>query len=128
MQRFHVIGVTMVLTAVCAAAPLKAAEKFCSEDQKIEAMIAHVEGLKEARFVRNGVEYDAQIAGRFLRYIWNDNKERVKTADDFIRIVATASGAGIPYLVRFPNGRESKSRDYLSELLKKWDESARKQP
>ena len=126
MLRRFVTGLTVAILLFVAALPVAGAEKFRTENQKIEAMIAHVEGLKQAKFVRNGVEYDAQIAGRFLRYIWNDNKERVKTADDFIRIVATASGAGIPYLVRFPDGRESKSRDYLVELLKKWEMPAEK--
>src|SRR5262245_34115232 len=100
---------------------LESADKLPSESEKIEALIAHVEGLKQAKFVRNGVEYDSRIAGKFLRYIWHENKARVETADDFIRVVATASGAGHPYLVRFPDGRETKSRDYLSELLKKWE-------
>jgi hypothetical protein len=121
MQRLLATGLTLALLSLWTAALSIAAEKLRSENQKIEAMIAHVEGLKQAKFVRNGVEYDAQIAGRFMRYIWNDNREKVKTADDFIRVVATASGAGIPYLVRFPDGRESKSRDYLVELLKKWE-------
>jgi hypothetical protein len=58
--------------------------------------------------------------------VWNANQAKVTTADDFIRVVATASGAGIPYLVRFEDGRESKSRDYLSELLKKWETPAGK--
>ena len=102
---------------------LEAADKFRTENEKIDAMISHVEGLKQAKFVRNGVEYDSQIAGRFLRYIWNANKEKVKTADDFIRVVATASASGTPYLVRFPDGREAKSRDYLTDLLKKWEMS-----
>jgi hypothetical protein len=126
MQRLLATGLTLALLSLWTAAPSIAAEKLRSENQKIEAMIAHVEGLKQAKFVRNGVEYDAQIAGRFMRYIWNDNREKVKTADDFIRVVATASGAGIPYLVRFPDGRESKSRDYLVELLKKWEMPAEK--
>ena len=126
MQRLFAVGLTFAFLALLAAFPVQAAEKFRTENQKIEAMIAHVEGLKQAKFVRNGVEYDAQIAGRFMRYIWNDNREKVKTAEDFIRVVATASGAGIPYLVRFPDGRESKSRDYLVELLKKWDMPAEK--
>jgi tetrahydromethanopterin S-methyltransferase subunit A len=126
MLRSFVTGLTVAFLLLIAAVPLAGAERFRTENQKIEAMIAHVEGLKQAKFVRNGVEYDAQIAGRFLRYIWNNNQERVKTADDFIRIVATASGAGIPYLVRFPDGRESKSRDYLTELLKKWEMPAEK--
>jgi hypothetical protein len=123
LRRSFVLSLGLGLAALVGASPLAGAERFRTESQKIEAMIAHVEGLKQAKFVRNGVEYDAQIAGRFLRYIWNDNRARVKTADDFIRIVATASGAGIPYLVRFPDGRQSKSRDYLNDFLKKLDRS-----
>ena len=111
----------MLCLAFCCASLAHAGEKFKSENEKIEALIAHVEGLKQAKFVRNGVEYDARIAGKFLRYIWHENKAKVQTADDFIRVEATASGAGNPYLVRFPDGRESKSRDYLHELLKKME-------
>ena len=123
LRRSFVLSLGLGLAALVGASPLAGAERFRTESQKIEAMIAHVEGLKQAKFVRNGVEYDAQIAGRFLRYIWNDNRARVKTADDCIRIAATASGAGIPYLVRFPDGRQSKSRDYLNDFLKKLDRS-----
>ena len=111
----------MLCLAFCCGSLAHAGEKSKSENEKIEALIAHVEGLKQAKFVRNGVEYDARIAGRFLRYIYGENKEKVRTAQDFIRVVATQSGAGIPYVVRFPDGRESKSRDYLTELLKKWE-------
>jgi hypothetical protein len=121
-----VAGLSLYCMALFTAPLAEAAEKVRTENQKIEAMISHVEGLKQAKFVRNGVEYDASIAGRFLRYVWNANQAKVTTADDFIRVVATASGAGIPYLVRFEDGRESKSRDYLSELLKKWETPAGK--
>ena len=126
MLRLIVSVLMLVALLWCAPLSLFAADKVSSEERKIEAMIAHVEGLKQAKFVRNGVEYDSRIAGRFLRYIWNDNKEKVQTADDFIRVVATASGAGIPYLVRFPDGREAKSRDYLTALLKKLEMPAEK--
>jgi uncharacterized protein DUF5329 len=126
MQRWLAAGIVLAILAIVVPAPLLAAESARAENQKIESMIAHVEGLKQAKFVRNGAEYDSRIAGKFLRYIWNDNKERVKTADDFIRIVATASSAGVPYLVRFPDGRETKSRDYLERLLKKWEMPADK--
>ena len=111
-------GLSLGLLAFIASPRAVAAERIRSENQKIEAMISHVEGLKQAKFVRNGVEYDSQIAAKFLRYVWNANQSKVRTADDFIRVVATASGAGIPYLVRFQDGRESKSRDYLIALLK----------
>ena len=121
-MRQWLTGMVIGVAAASALAPAAtAAEKFRSEEQKIEALITHVEGLKQAKFVRNGIEYDARIAGRFLRYIYGENRKKVRTAQDFIRVVATQSGAGIPYIVRFPDGRESKSRDYLTELLKKWE-------
>lgn len=126
MQRWLTTGIAFAFLALLNDAPALATEGTRAENQKIEAMIAHVEGLKQAKFVRNGVEYNSQVAGKFLRYIWNANKARIQTTDDFIRIVATASSAGNPYLVRFPDGRESKSRDYLQELLKKWEMPAEK--
>ncbi len=119
MARLFLTGLTVCLAIGCGAARLNAADKLETETDKIEALISHIEGMKQARFVRNGKEYDAKIAGRFLRYLWNANEEDIETAEDFIRVAGTASGAGIPYLVRFQDGRESKSRDYLTDQLKK---------
>src|SRR3712207_4415959 len=84
-----------VLLAALAAGGESAAEK-----QKIEALIKHVEGLKDAKFVRNGSEYDAKSAARFLRGKWDP--EKVKSATEFIEKVASVSGSsGQPYLIRF---------------------------
>jgi hypothetical protein len=96
------------------------AEPSAAETKKIEALIAHVEGLKETKFVRNGIEYDAKTAAAFLRGKWDTNKAKIKTAEDFIEHVATKSStSGKPYLIRYPDGKEVKSGEYLREQLKK---------
>jgi hypothetical protein len=96
-----------------------------TESQKIEALVKHVEGLKDAKFVRNGTEYDAKTAGTFLRRKWESNKREIKTARDFIDKAASASStSGKPYLIRYKSGKETKSGDYLLAELKKLEQSA----
>jgi hypothetical protein len=91
-----------------------------AEAKKIEALIALVEGLADAKFVRNGIEYDAKTAGAFLRGKWDANKTKIKTAEDFIEQVATRSSTtGKPYLIRFKDGKEHESGEYLTDQLKK---------
>jgi hypothetical protein len=56
----------------------------------------------------------------FLRGKWEANDADVKTARDFIDKVASASGtSGKPYLIRFKDGRQTKSRDFLLAELRK---------
>jgi len=96
-----------------------------SEKVKIEALIAHIEGLDGAVFVRNGSDYDAKTAGKFLRGKW-DHAADVKTAKDFIEKVASVSGtSGKPYLIRFKDGKEVKSGEYLSAELEKLEKRGR---
>ncbi len=90
------------------------------ESEKIESLISHVESLKDAKFVRNGAAHDASTAGQLMRYRWNKNKGDIKTAKDFIRICATASTTtGQAYLIRFRDGKEVKSGEYLLEQLER---------
>ena len=91
-----------------------------SEKQKIEALINQVADLKDAKFVRNGSNYNADSAAVFLRRKWEANESEVKTARDFIDKVASFSGtSGKPYLIRFKDGGEIKTRDFLLAQLKK---------
>jgi hypothetical protein len=100
-------------------------EKPATEKQKIEALIKHVEGLKDAVFVRNGSEYSAKNAAKFLRGKWDSNKEKIKTAKDFIEKAASESStSGKPYLIRFKDGKETKSGVYLTTELKKLERPA----
>ena len=90
------------------------------EKQKIEALIKHVGDLKDAKFVRNGSAYEPATAVRFLRGKWAANKAGVESARDFIDKVATRSEtSGKPYLLRFSDGKEIPSREFLlAELTK----------
>jgi hypothetical protein len=93
-----------------------------SEKQKIETLIKQVANLKDAKFVRNGSAYNADNAAVFLRRKWEANEPEVKTARDFIDKVASFSGtSGKPYVIRFKDGGEMKSRDFLLSQLKKLD-------
>jgi hypothetical protein len=91
-----------------------------AEKQKIEALIKQLGDLKDARVVRNGSAYEPATAARFLRSKWQANDTEVKTARDFVDKVASSSGtSGKPYLIRFKDGRELKSRDFLISELNK---------
>jgi hypothetical protein len=46
--------------------PLAAAD----EKTRIEGLITHIEGLKDANFIRNGKSYDSKNAAKFLRGKW----------------------------------------------------------
>ena len=93
-----------------------------SEKQKIETLIKQVANLKDVKFVRNGSAYNADSAAVFLRRKWEANASEVKTARDFIDKVASFLGtSGKPYLIRFKDGEEIQSRDFLAALLKKLD-------
>jgi hypothetical protein len=89
------------------------------EKQKIEALIKQVAALKDAKFFRNGSSYTANTAVTFLQLKWEANAANVKTANDFIDKIASASGIGKPYLIRFSDGREILGRDFLLAELKK---------
>jgi hypothetical protein len=89
------------------------------ETQKIQALIQDVRDLKDATFIRNGSAYNSKSAAIFLRRKWQANQSGVKTARDFIDKVATFSGtSGKPYLIRFKDGKEIHSRDFLLARLK----------
>jgi hypothetical protein len=89
------------------------------ETKKIEALIQDVRNLKDATFIRHGSSYNSQSAAIFLRRKWQANHSEVKTARDFIEKVASFSGtSGRPYLIRFKDGRQIHSRDFLLARLK----------
>ena len=91
-----------------------------TETQKIEHLIGTVAKLRDAVFVRNGKEYDCKEAAEHMRRKWKWKEDEIETARDFIRIAASASSmSGKPYLIRFKDGREVKSADFLNAELDK---------
>ncbi len=103
------------------------AEAPPAEKQKIEALLTRVAGLTEAKFVRNGTDYDAKTAVTFLRGKWNRSDDEIKSAKDFIAKAATGSStSGKPYLIRFKDGREVACADYLKGELEKVEAAQKK--
>ena len=90
-----------------------------SETAKIQYLIASVETLEGAKFIRNGHEYDARAASDHLRLKLKIAGKKVKTAEDFIKFCASKSSmTGEPYLMRFADGTTVKSEVYFRDKLK----------
>ena len=108
----------MVALLLIVLASSSASAQPMTEDQKIEALIRTIDGMKDAVFVRNGTAYEGHAAAQHLRDKWRWKKGEVKTARDFIRVCASVSSqSGQPYLVRWKDGRVEKSGDFLSAAL-----------
>ena len=95
-----------------------AADQSSLERRKIDYLIASVETLQDAQFVRNGKSYTPQAAAEHLRLKLGAAGARIVTADDFIRLCASVSSiSGIPYQVRFADGHLVTSEEYLRQKL-----------
>ena len=106
-----------VLFALCGAAPTTQPR---SEKEKIEALIGVVHDMKDAKFIRNGSEYDGPAAADHMRTKWSAGGSSIKTAKDFIKLAASSSSvSGKPYLIRFKGGKEQTSAEFLLAQLDK---------
>ena len=90
------------------------------EQVRIDKLIRHVEVQKGMKFIRNGTEYTCEEAARFLRGKMDSMGADVTSARDFIeRIASRSSMSGKPYHVRFSDGRQMSSAQFLGEELKR---------
>jgi hypothetical protein len=114
----HGYLVSLLISALVLATSLTWAAPPSAEIKKIEMLIEQVRDLKDAEFVRNGSSYNSKHAATFLRRKWQANGSSVQTARDFIDKVASESGtSGKPYLIRFNDGKEIQSREFLLARL-----------
>jgi hypothetical protein len=105
-------GLALSLVLTGRAAPNSA------EDQKIEVLLAFIGEHKEAVFIRNGTEYQATTAVKFLRGKWDRARSEVGTAREFIEKVATKSStSGKAYRIRLADGKEVNCADFLTGRL-----------
>jgi hypothetical protein len=106
-----------------------AADPNAVEHQKIDYLIAAVETLQGAQFIRNGNPYDAKTAAEHLRLKLRLAGTRIKTAEEFIRYCATSSSiSGTPYQIRFADGRVVTSEAYLHQKLAEFERDGRNPP
>ncbi|MCW7487947.1 DUF5329 family protein [Leptospira meyeri] len=97
-----------------------------TEEEKIEKLLKKVGGL-QGSFIRNGESHTAEEAEKHLRYKLKEAKNsffapdpKEWTAKLFIEKIASKSFlSGTPYQIKFADGKEIKSADWLSAELKK---------
>jgi hypothetical protein len=88
------------------------------EAAKIQYLIASIEALEGAKFIRNGQEYDARSASSHLRLKLKNAGDRVKTAEDFIKYCGSKSSmTGVPYLIKLADGTTVKAEIFFREKL-----------
>lgn len=106
-----------------------AAKSPDTEAAKIQELIASVESLRGAVFIRNGTEYDSKKAAEHLRLKWKNAGKRVSTADDFIRLCASQSYlSGQKYRIRFADGHSEFSGDFLHQQLQRIESPVKPKP
>jgi hypothetical protein len=108
--------VVMILLSLVAA---RGYARDSSETAKIQYLIASVEALEGAKFIRNGREYDTRSASNHLRLKLKAAGDKVRTAEDFIKFCASQSSmTGEPYLIRLADGTTVKSEVFFRNKLK----------
>ena len=122
--RTAVIGCGVLLVVMALAG--HAGELPASEQRTIEALLQHVASLTEAVFIRNHQAYPAKTAAQFLRGKWHATLDDIMTAQEFIvKIASVSSTTGQPYRIRFPDGHEVLSGDYLRTVLLQLEQPSR---
>jgi hypothetical protein len=105
--------------AEAAAAQAAVAVAF-TEAQKIDRLIAKVESLEGARFIRNGAEHSPADAAKHLREKRDYAGDQLKTADQFIEQIGSRSSlSGEDYTIKYTDGRVVKAGEFLRDELKK---------
>ena len=90
-----------------------------TEREKIDALIHVIEAHPELKFIRLGTVHSSSEAAQMLRTKLRFAGWRVRTADEFIEHVATATQSGSPYLVVYPDGRQVTSAAFLQAELER---------
>ena len=115
----YVRNISVVFMVLLSLVAVRSYAQDISEAAKIQYLIASVEALEGAKFIRNGREYDTRAASDHLRLKLKVAGGRVKTAEDFITLCASQSSVtGEPYLMRFADGTTVKSEVFFRNKLK----------
>jgi hypothetical protein len=111
--------IVLALMALLSFVTVHAYAQDFSEMAKIQYLIASVDALEGARFIRNGSEYDTQAASNHLRLKLKAAGSKVRTAEDFIKLCASKSSmTGESYVIRLADGTTVKSEVFFKEKLK----------
>jgi hypothetical protein len=112
---FRVRILLVLALAAFLAAPIFAQESL---EQTVNYLLHYVETSK-AIFIRNGTEHTPAEAASHIKAKYEHFKNEIKTPEDFIRLSATKSLlSGKLYLVRTPEGKETRLDAWLTDALK----------
>jgi hypothetical protein len=90
-----------------------------SEPEKIEKLLAALESLDNAKFIRNEKEYSIAETVDHLRIKWKAADDEVTTAEQFIEHVASKSSvSGKPYVIRLDEKTVVPAGVYLRARLR----------
>ncbi|MHC4937945.1 MAG: DUF5329 family protein [Planctomycetota bacterium] len=96
-----------------------------SEAERIEALLDAMRESEGLVFIRNGREYGAGKAADHLRRKWDTTAGRIRTAEQFIELLATKSSmSGKAYMIRLRDGTLIPSAEWLAERLRRIDGDA----
>jgi hypothetical protein len=112
-----VIFALVVLVQAPLAVQVHAAQM--TEQEKIDALLHDIEVHNDLRFLRLGSIHSSTEAAQMLRIKLRFAGSRVKTANQFIDRIASATESGSTYYVIYPDGRKVASRDFLRGELKR---------
>jgi hypothetical protein len=112
-------NILILLIVLLSLAGAFAYAQDCGETAIIQDLIASVERLEGATFVRNGKAYDARSASGHLQLKLRHAGDRVKTAEDFITFCGSKSSiTGQPYLIIFADGTTVKAEAFFRRKLR----------
>lgn len=93
-------------------------EQATSTDGEIERLIASIETLEHAVFLRNGAEHTPAEAAGHLRKKLAAAGDAVRTPEQFIESIAKKSSiSGAEYEIRFDDGRRTTVAEFLRARL-----------
>ncbi|WP_187261700.1 DUF5329 family protein [Pontibacter beigongshangensis] len=89
-----------------------------TEKTKIDGLISYVENLQGATFIRNGSEHTPQDAAAHLRAKFDKHHAKIKSANEFIELLATKSSvSGEYYKIRLSDGSTTETYKLLHQEL-----------
>ena len=113
----------LLFASVCLVITLAQAQSPApTQAQRIDYLIAAIESMGTAQFIRNGSAYDAKAAADHLRLKRRMAGSSCQSAEDFIRSCASQSStSGKPYEIRLPDGTVVTAAVFLQGKLAEFD-------
>ncbi|HEX8311542.1 MAG TPA: DUF5329 family protein [Chthoniobacteraceae bacterium] len=114
-MNFALPALSTALLLVLSTRPARAVDPEAQTE--IEYLLGYI-SQSGYRFIRSGKEYAATEGAEHMRQKLQRAGNRVKSADDFIRGIASRSFlTGEQYLVKAPDGRQFEAGEWLTKAL-----------